>query len=383
MEISHLIETYVILCLILILWSHIIYPAFVIIISKEINNPVKVNRDYSPNISICISAYNEEDYIERCVRSIYNSDYDLAKVKVIVGLDGSTDRTKEILSELQREYNNLYFVDFRRSGKNFVLNEISRFAEGEIIFYMDADCELKKNAISEAVKYFADEKVGAVFCKIISQKDKINEVNSIGDKSYTNYEDFIRKAESSIYATSSSLGLFLGIRKELYVPLPNDLVLDDSFMIFMVGLKGKRVIFAEDVLARELRERTLKNELSRRIRMTSASLPTLFALKKFFSLKPKWFIFSLFSHRILRWFSGIFFFSLLLIFLVPNSIFYYPLVICLSIFYLFAFLGLIFEFLTIKIVVFSIPAYFLLANIGLTLGIFKAFFKKASSKWEK
>lgn len=46
-----------------------------------------------PLISFGIPTYNEEEYIERCLESIFSQDYPKDKIEVIIIDDGSTDRT--------------------------------------------------------------------------------------------------------------------------------------------------------------------------------------------------------------------------------------------------------------------------------------------------
>ena len=55
-------------------------------------------------------AHNEEELIEEAVNSILNSDYDISKINILIGSDGSTDRTNEILKSLSMEYSKLKYV---------------------------------------------------------------------------------------------------------------------------------------------------------------------------------------------------------------------------------------------------------------------------------
>ena len=44
-------------------------------------------------ISILISAFNQEKYLARCIRSLLNQSYNNEKFEIIIVNDGSSDRT--------------------------------------------------------------------------------------------------------------------------------------------------------------------------------------------------------------------------------------------------------------------------------------------------
>ena len=54
----------------------------------------------NPLVSIVVPSYNHASYIEKCIESIINQDYD--NYELIVIDDGSTDTSAEILIKLQK-----------------------------------------------------------------------------------------------------------------------------------------------------------------------------------------------------------------------------------------------------------------------------------------
>ena len=55
-------------------------------------------------VSVVIPVYNGEKYIERCVKSIQEQNYeDLSKIQVILIDDGSTDNSLEKCMNLNKE----------------------------------------------------------------------------------------------------------------------------------------------------------------------------------------------------------------------------------------------------------------------------------------
>ncbi|MDP2947701.1 MAG: glycosyltransferase family 2 protein [Nanoarchaeota archaeon] len=90
-----------------------------------------------PKVSIIIPTYNEEEYIDTCLGSIFKQDYPGDKLEVIVVDDESKDRTLEIVKK--------YPVKVMTSGKHDP--ELSKkigfeAATGDFFMYQDADIEL-------------------------------------------------------------------------------------------------------------------------------------------------------------------------------------------------------------------------------------------------
>ena len=61
-----------------------------------------------PLVSIIIPCYNAEEYVQACVESALNQNYD--RVEVLAIDNESSDSTLNILEDLQKSYDNL-FID--------------------------------------------------------------------------------------------------------------------------------------------------------------------------------------------------------------------------------------------------------------------------------
>ena len=94
-------------------------------------------------ISIIIPAYNEAenlpflcDEIEDVLKNITEN------YEIIIINDGSTDKTKEVIENLNKEKDNILRINFRTNlGKASALNAGFKKAGGKIIFTMDADLQ--------------------------------------------------------------------------------------------------------------------------------------------------------------------------------------------------------------------------------------------------
>lgn len=96
-------------------------------------------------ITIGIPAYNEEANISSLLNDIAKQQSkEFALEKVIVASDGSDDRTVELAKEIQSIP--IEVIDNKkRHGKSFVLNQILRKANSDILVLLDADTRLLAN----------------------------------------------------------------------------------------------------------------------------------------------------------------------------------------------------------------------------------------------
>ena len=98
-------------------------------------------------VSIIITAYNYDKYIERALRSCLDQSLPRSQYEVIVVNDVSTDDTAGVLKELQQQYDNLWDVtitpDEKRElkGKKHALSCGVAAAKYDWLVLIDADCK--------------------------------------------------------------------------------------------------------------------------------------------------------------------------------------------------------------------------------------------------
>lgn len=105
-----------------------------------------------PEVSVYIPCYNQIEFIENALESIVNQTFDTKKIEVVIGEDGSTDGTRQLLYQLQQQYNsklNIKIVDDRRNhGMASNTNRTIQACNGKYIIQLDPDDELLPAAIS-------------------------------------------------------------------------------------------------------------------------------------------------------------------------------------------------------------------------------------------
>ncbi len=254
-------------------------------------------KDSPPTVSVLIAAFNEEAFIERTVRSLIASHYPRNKLEILVGSDGSTDRTNTILTHLAEEFPNVRPVFFDlRQGKPAVLNALAEQCRGEILIFLDADTTVHPDTIRKLVTLLAPSPVGCVDATI-----QIRERHHLEQK-YYDFDHRIKQLESLLGIVPSLHGLCYGIKKELFTPFPaTTMIADDLYRALDILAQRKLIVHASDAYVVELAPRNLKAEVRRRIRYAAGGLQALrLFLQKKVSL-PFFAWYAFLSHKFLRW----------------------------------------------------------------------------------
>jgi cellulose synthase/poly-beta-1,6-N-acetylglucosamine synthase-like glycosyltransferase len=122
--------------------------------------------NYEPEVSIIICAKDEEDSIEKCIKSLLNLNYPKKKMQVLLVNDRSTDRTKEIMNSYVKNNECLEYFEITETtgglkGKANALAQALKHVNGELVFTTDADIEVNKSWIRRILDYY-DNKTGVV-----------------------------------------------------------------------------------------------------------------------------------------------------------------------------------------------------------------------------
>ena len=105
-----------------------------------------------PFVSIILPNYNEGDFIEPTLKSIFNNSYPLSKFEILI-IDGmSTDHSIDIIRDYAKKYSNIKIFENHKRLLAPALNIGLKNAEGEIIVRLDAHSIMNKNYIENCVK---------------------------------------------------------------------------------------------------------------------------------------------------------------------------------------------------------------------------------------
>lgn len=118
-----------------------------------------------PFISFIIPSYNDAKMIEGTIKSIYDN-YPNNKFELFAINDNSTDNTAEILNKLKSKYKISVITNKKNIGKSNSINNVSGKAKGDIIFIVDSDVHVNKDAFYDLLARFEyNKKLGGASCR--------------------------------------------------------------------------------------------------------------------------------------------------------------------------------------------------------------------------
>lgn len=293
----------------LLLHTYVVYPLVLILIDgfrqagenlRFISGGPERRRNgeelLGPTASIVVAAYNEESCIGEKLVNCRELDYPEEKLEVLVGSDGSTDRTDQIVSSCPDPRVKLSAAP--RGGKVAVLNRCIPLAKSEIVVLTDANTMLDKAALKKLLRHFRDPEVGAV-CGRLRLYNRMK--REYEESAYWTYESLIKFYEGKHGAVLGANGGIYAIRKSLFTPLPPDTIVDDFVIPMRILQSGYKVVYDAEAVAFEETTEDYQKEAGRRARIAAGNFQSLRLLGGLLMPTAGFVSFAFWSHKLLRW----------------------------------------------------------------------------------
>lgn len=383
------------ICLFIIFYAYIGYGIllFFLVRLKRLfkGNRNEPEKDYEPEVTLFVAAYNEKDYVDAKVRNSFLLEYPQEKVKQVWVTDGSDDGTPEILKKYSDKGVEVYHKP-ERGGKIGAMNRGIQFVKTPIVIFSDGNTILGKESIQRIVDLFSDPKVGCVSGeKRIFEKESDSAAGTEG--LYWKYESKLKKWDAELYSVVGAAGELFAIRTELFEDVEKDTLLDDFIISLRVAMKGYTIQYDPQAYAIETSSANVKEELKRKIRISAGGIQSIIRLKKLLNVfKYGVLSFQYISHRVLRWTLAPLFLPLIFLFnlvitlnqgLFDFSYIYTWLFWGQVAFYLASLAGWYFENRKIRLKLLFVPYYFFIMNLSVYLGFARFLKGKQSVHWER
>lgn len=285
----------------LLVYVYLGYPLVLRAWAKLAQRPV-VGGAYEPTVCLLVAANDEAAVIARKIENSLSLDYPADRLEIVIASDGSTDGTNEIVRGWEPRVRLLAF-DVRR-GKIAAVNDAMRSVSADIVVLSDANTFLRADAVRKLVQNFAEPEVGAVSGDVVLTGDRAALAGS--EDLYYRYERHLQRLESEIGSLVGVDGALYAIRRELFVPPPVDTILDDMAIPMAILRAGRRVVFEVDALADEAGSTSAREEFSRKVRVVAGAVQFLLRADSGVPYSQRQAIFTLTSHKALRWMSPAF-----------------------------------------------------------------------------
>ena len=184
----------------------------VLAVKQYIDNK-KVNRVPAdpaelPAVSIIVPGYNEEVTVIKTIESLLKTNY--PSFEIIFVDDGSKDKTYEMVNDAYGNHPLVKVLTKPNGGKASALNFGIAHANNGFVICIDADTQLKNDAIYHLMTYFTDEEIGAVAgtVKVGNENNMITRWQSI---EYITAQNMDRRAFdliNSITVVPGAIGAF-------------------------------------------------------------------------------------------------------------------------------------------------------------------------------
>ncbi len=344
-------------------------------------------KDFEPEVTLFVTAYNEKDFIDAKIKNSLSLDYPKEKVRQVWITDGSDDGTPEMLSHYEGV--EVYHLPLR-AGKVAAMNRGMQFVKTPIVIFSDGNTLLGKESIRRIVSLFRDPVVGCVSGeKRIFNKDSAAATEGI----YWKYESTLKKWDAELYSVVGAAGELFALRTELFQPVEPDTLLDDFIISLRIAEKGYTIQYDPQAYAIENPSASVKEELKRKIRISAGGIQSIVRLKELLNpFRYGILSFQYISHRVLRWTLAplgllIMLFCSACIVAADGLLNYCSIYVWLFwgqiAFYLAAILGWYLEERKIKLKVLFVPYYFSIMNLAVFLGFARYIRNQQSVNWER
>ena len=198
-----------------------------------------MDRKMTKLISIVVTCYNHENYIEQCLRSIFNQTY--RNIELIVLDDGSTDSSNQIIREVLKDSP---FVTIFESHKNIGVvrtrNKGLNLLNGDYFLFVDSDDFLDDRYVEELFDCAINHQADIVYCDLFNFEK--NEV-------YLKAQEFeLHSLLVSNYISNCSL-VKKAILKGIYYDekLSGKKLEDYDFFLNLIINKGAKAVYQPNI----------------------------------------------------------------------------------------------------------------------------------------
>jgi len=254
--------------LFILVYTFILYPLLIQWLAKKRDTVTgnEATDEQLPEITVVMAVYNSKELLSKRVANIFQSNYPINKIKMLIISDGSTDGTELELEFLSDAYKGLKFIHYNKNkGKACAVNRALLNVDTEHLVFCDVRQVFDADAIRKMICTLMNDEVGAVTGNLMIMADDNNPTADPGV--YWKYEKWIRDNESRHSSLLGVTGAIYAAKRSLMPKaLPENTILDDMYVPLHIVKQGYQVKMVNDAKGFDLPSSTVKEEFVRKVR---------------------------------------------------------------------------------------------------------------------
>jgi len=253
-------------------------------------NRKAINPTELPPVSIIVPGYNEEVTVIKTIQSLLKTAY--PSFEIIFIDDGSKDKTFELVNTAYSHHPLVQVLTKPNGGKASALNFGISHAQYDFVVCIDADTQLKDDAIYHLMTFFTDKEIGAVAgtVKVGNENNMITRWQSI---EYITSQNMDRRAFDLINSITVVPGAIGAFRKSAIFSAGGftyDTLAEDCDLTMRILKQGYIVKNSDEAIAYTEAPETLNGLLKQRFRWSFGVMQSFWKNKDaLFNKKYKYF----------------------------------------------------------------------------------------------
>lgn len=173
--------------------------------------------------SFIVPVYNTSKYLKKCLDSLAGQNF--KDFEIIIVNDGSTDNSKNIISEYEEKYNNIKVINQKNGGLSVARNNGVKGATGKYLIFIDSDDYVETNLLKEVDNEIDDSEV--LRFQVITEdedggnvkaynEEPFNEMKGYDAFKYISEYHFVEPAWCYVYKTDYYLKNKFSFKKDVY-----------------------------------------------------------------------------------------------------------------------------------------------------------------------
>jgi Glycosyltransferases, probably involved in cell wall biogenesis len=281
-------------------WVYAGYPVAAAVLARV--RPVVLQAtNAAPTLTVAIAVHNEEAAIAERIADVFAQIESGAQVvEVLVGSDGSSDATEQIVAELAAADTRIRLLPLPRLGQTPTQATLFAAARGEAVVLTDAETRYAPGCLAAMAEAMRDPRVGCVTGRI-EWRDEDATATSRQEGLYWRYERRVRELESRAGLLTAVTGALLAVRASAYRAVPPTASMDHLLPLY-VREAGGLVVYVPGAIATDRPISGLREQLRNRTRTATRGIrANLSMVGPLAPWRQPGAALAIWSHKLLRW----------------------------------------------------------------------------------